>query len=109
MLNFFRCIKNQYRAFLTKQTTGKFMANFDLQKMEGEKFKTDVTEEQAVRKFIELMETTSQAVVDKSFKMTGLAKFLDLKTSEEMDEIENLANFMAQIDLNFEWPLEGRF
>ena len=25
-----------------------------------------------------------------------------------MDEIENLANFMAEIDLNFEWP-EGEF
>ena len=88
------------------------MATFDLQKMEGQKFRTDVTEEQAVTKFVEIMETTSQGVVDMSFKMTKLTKFLDLKTSEDIDEIEDLANFMAQIDLNFEWPIEstqGRF
>ena len=93
---------------MTKQTTETFIANFDLEKMEGKKFKTTVTEEQAVTKFIDIMDSTSQSVVDKSFKMSGLTKFLELKSSEEIDEIENLANFMAQIDLNFEWP-EGEF
>ena len=34
--------------------------------------------------------------------------FVSLKTSEEIDEVKNLANFKAGIDLNFEWR-EGEF
>ena len=85
------------------------MATFDLEKMKGEEIKVTITEEQAVRKFVQIMEECSQKVVDKSFKLSGLAKFTELKTTEEMDEIEDLANFVAQIDLNFQWPTEGKF
>ena len=80
-----------------------------MENMRGEEIKVTVTDEQAVRKFVEIMEECSQKVVDKSFKLSGLAKFTELKTAEEMDEIEDLANFIAQMDLNFEWPTEGRF
>ena len=76
--------------------------------MEGPKFKTTVTEEEGVIKFCEIMKSCSQAVIDKSFKMSGLEKFKDLKLPEELDEIEKLAEFLATIELNFDWPSEGK-
>ena len=83
------------------------MQNFDLQTMQGQKFKTSITEEQAVCHFVDLMKTTSQDVANRSFYLTGLEKFQNLELPEEMDDIEELAKFVAQIDLSFDWPFEG--
>ena len=76
--------------------------------MQGPSFKTTVSEEEGVVKFCEIMKSCSQEVVNKSFKMSGLEKFKDLKLPEDFDEMETLAEFLAQIDLNFEWATKGK-
>ena len=70
-------------------------------------YKTTVTEETAVCKFVQIMRETSMNIINQTFWLTGLSKFADLK-AENSDEIDEITKLFSQIDIDFEWQDQGK-
>ena len=79
----FSVLKSQYRKWLSQL---KLM-------------KIDVNEEKAVCKILEIYQNLSEGSINKSWQLTGLAKFKNLQ-SNQSDQLESVSDEQIQDDLN---------